>query len=270
MLLFPGLWLRFIFYLTTMKTRAILLSLFMVMQQGMFAQTGGLTHTQQDDVNKLIRAAKAGNKQQIASLVTYPLKRTYPLEDVKSKDEMLMRFATIFDSVLLLRIARSKTEDWRAMGWRGLMLDNGVLWMDDAGKIIAINHQSEKEKRLQEKAIQKEKQALPPSLQIFVTPLYNIVTKRFRVRIDELAGDQLRYASWSLKHSNKEPDLVLYNGVFEAQGSGGNHTITFTNGQYRYVVAINRLGTIEIPEALITVFKEGKELLHDPGKIKRN
>ncbi|WP_157558233.1 hypothetical protein [Niabella aurantiaca] len=253
-----------------MKTGAILLSLFMIMQQALHAQTGMLTNTQQDDVNKLIRAAKAGNKQQIASLVAYPLKRTYPLEDIKSNDEMLMRFDTIFDPVLLRQIARSKTENWKAMGWRGLMLDNGVLWMDDAGKIIAINHQSEKEKKLQEKAIQKDKKKLPPSLQGFVKPLYNITTERFRIRIDELAGDRLRYASWSRKRGNKEPDLVLYNGIFEAQGSGGNHTITFTNGQHRYVVTINRLGTSETPEVLLTVFKEGKELLNDPGRIKRN
>ncbi|MCD2423082.1 hypothetical protein LQ567_09935 [Niabella pedocola] len=253
-----------------MKYHIILLWLFTMVSQALYAQSNGLSDGQRLIVDKLIRAASAGDKRQIAAMVVYPLRRTYPLSDVKNKAEMLARFDTIFDGELLRRIARSKTDDWSVVGWRGLMLDNGALWMDDAGGITAINYQSEKEKVLLERAIQKDKQQLPSSLQQLATPLYRIITKHYRIRIDELAGGQWRYACWSLKSAKKDADLVLYNGVFEAQGSGGNHTITFANGLYRYVVSINRLGTRETPEAVLTVFKEATVLLNDPGKITRN
>lgn len=253
-----------------MKYHTLLLWLFIKAPQVVYAQSNGLSDAQQMVVNKLIRAANSGDQRQIAAMVAYPLRRTYPLPDVKNKTEMLARFDTVFDGELLRRIARSKVDDWSAVGWRGLTLDKGALWMDDAGGIIAINYQSEKEKVLLEKAIQKDKQQLPPSLQQLVAPVYKIVTKRYRIRIDELAGGRWRYACWGLKSRKKEADLVLYNGIFEAQGSGGNHTLTFPNERYRYVVSINRLGTRETPEAVLAVFKDATLLLDDPGKIIRN
>ncbi|MCF3109233.1 hypothetical protein LL912_10625 [Niabella sp. CC-SYL272] len=253
-----------------MKYRTLLLWLFTMIPPALYAQSSRLSGAQQMVVEKLVRAASAGDKRQIATAVVYPLRRTYPLADVKSKAELLIRFDTVFDDELLHRIARSKMDDWSAVGWRGLMLDNGILWMNDTGGITTINYQSEKEKILLERAIQKDKQQLPPSLQQFVAPLYKIVTNRYRIRIDELAGGQWRYACWSLKSRKQEPDLVLCNGVFEAQGSGGNHTITFANNLYRYMVAINRLGTRETPEAVLTVYKGATPLLNDPGKIIRN
>ncbi|MGJ7032262.1 hypothetical protein GGU45_002765 [Niabella hirudinis] len=252
-----------------MKRVFTLLLLFTAALQMLNAQTNGMTPAQQNDVQRLVEAAKSGDKQRVASLVAYPLKRTYPLSDIKSKAGMLRYFDMIFDSGLLRQIARSKAGDWTAMGWRGLMLDRGVLWMDDTGKITAINYESGKEKILLAKAIQKDKQELPHSLQQFEKPLYKIITGRFRIRIDELAEGQLRYASWSLKSGKSVPALVLYNGVFEAQGTGGNHTIMFKNEAYRYEIAINRLGTDETPGALLTVFKGEKVLLKEPGKIIR-
>ena len=253
-----------------MKFRVILLLLITIAQQTLCAQSNGLSGTQQAAVNKLIRAAESGDKRQIAAMVMYPLRRTYPLADVKNRAEMRTRFDAVFDGELLRRIARSKTEDWSAVGWRGLMLNNGLIWMNDAGSITAINYQSEKERALLERAIQKDKQQLPPFLRQFNRPLYKIITKHYRIRIDELAGDQLRYTCWSLKNGKKEPDLVLYNGVFEAQGTGGNHSITFANNLYRYVISVNRLGTSETPESVLTVYKQEKILLKDPGKIITN
>ncbi|MBZ4188074.1 hypothetical protein [Niabella beijingensis] len=253
-----------------MKFKTVFLLLFTVTYIVLCAQTNGLTTAQRQAVGKLVAAAKADDQQQLAALVRYPLKRIYPLEDIKNKTEMLSRFDEVFDGELLQQIAGAKTTDWSDMGWRGIMLGNGTLWMDDDGKITAVNYQPAKERVLLVMAIQKDKQGLPSSLQQLTKPLYRITTKHYRIRIDELEADTLRYASWNLNSRKKEPDLVLYNGVFEAQGSGGNHTITFTNNGYQYAVSINRLGTKETPEVLLTVSKNGKSLLKDPGKLIRN
>lgn len=56
----------------------------------------------------------------------------------------------------------------------------------------------------------------------------------------------------------------------EFQGSGGNHTITFKNNGYTYVVSINVIGTADDPDATLEVLKDDKTILSEEGKIKRN
>lgn len=64
------------------------------------------------------------------------------------------------------------------MGWRGIMLDNGTIWIDsDEGKIIAVNYQSDFEKKLRKELINKEKENVHVSLKTFESPTYKIKTK---------------------------------------------------------------------------------------------
>lgn len=82
-------------------------------------------------VQALIDAAKAGDRQAIAEQISYPLQREYPLPDVQNPQQLLTRFQQVFDSKLLSQIANSTTEsNWETMGWRGIMLDHGSVWLD--------------------------------------------------------------------------------------------------------------------------------------------
>ena len=49
-------------------------------------------------------------------------------------------------------------------GWRGIMLDDGILWMDYDGKITAVNYQSKYEKKLAKKLTSKVKGDLSSDL----------------------------------------------------------------------------------------------------------
>lgn len=97
----------------------------------------------------VIAAFEGDDKAAIASLVYYPLKRRYPIPDIKDEAELINRFDEVFDDELTAVIASSSIDtDWDSVGWRGIMLNNGVMWVDTDGKIIAVNTQNAKEQAL--------------------------------------------------------------------------------------------------------------------------
>lgn len=208
--------------------------------------------------------------KQLADYINYPLRREYPLKDVKNKKDFIQRFNVLFDNEFIKEIATSKLEDWSEAGWRGVMFKNGKLWMDFGGKIFAINHKSLSEKKLFNEAVEANKNELPKFLQNFKKPKYLILTKSYRIRIDEKEKLSYRYASWKKNSKKSVPDLIIENGVLEFQGSGGNHSVTFKNNEYTYEILINLVGATTDPDAVLEVRKEGKSILKEDGKIIRN
>lgn len=253
-----------------MKATFILIAIIIATTTTALGQNSELNREQIQSIQKLVNSFKENTKTKIAGLIDYPLRREYPLKDVNDKKDFLQRFDDIFDRQFIDRVAKSKISDWSEVGWRGIMLDNGTLWIDDNGKIMSVNYQSPKEKQLLANAIQADKNRLPKSLQNFEKPRYLLFTKNYKIRIDEKSEGIYRYAAWKIKNQTSEPDIIIENGVLQFQGSGGNHTVTFENDGYTYTVSINELGSVDTPEATLEVSKQEKTLLTEGGKIKRN
>lgn len=232
------------------------------------AQSDTLTSEQYKAVNRVIDAFRSKNKARIATLVRYPLTRQYPLGDIRSHSSMLDRFNEVFDPAFLVKVASSKPADWSEVGWRGIMLQNGSLWIDEDGRITAVNHQSTKEVQLLEAAIQADKSTLPPSLRNFKMPVYLIVTKHHRIRIDELEDGTYRYASWKLGSKKPEADLLIENGTLASAGSGG-YVIKFANAGFTYTISINIVGAASTPDATLSVLRGDREILTEGGRIVR-
>ena len=253
-----------------MKSPIILLLLLFAVLTTAIAQNEDLTKQQRLSIQKLINTYKSNNKTKIAELINYPLRREYPLKDVKDKNEFIQRFDDIFDKQIITQVSKSTLNDYSQMGWRGIMFDNGKCWIDDDGKIMSVNYQSSKEKQLIDNLIKADKNKLPKSLQVFEKPLYLILTKNYKIRIDEKVQEKYRYAGWKINNQKTDPDLIIENGVLEYDGSGGNHTITFKNNGYTYLVSIIMLGTKDDPDATLEVLKDGKTIMTENGKINRN
>jgi hypothetical protein len=64
-----------------------------------------------------------------------------------------------------------------------------------------------------------------------------------------------------------KPDLVIENGVFYADGTGGNHHYEFKKGNFRYECHFIVLGEKDAPPAVLTVYQSGKEILSQDAKI---
>ena len=222
-----------------------------------------------DSIKNVIALFKTGNIGKISSKIDFPLYREYPIPSIKTKEEFRDRFNEVFDNTLIDKIANSKIEQWSEVGWRGIMLDNGDLWMANSdGVITTINYQSDFEKKLRQNLILKDKQNLYVSLKNFESPTYKIETNKYRIRIDELTNSKYRYASW--KKGEKEttkPNIILDNGELEFEGSGGNHVITFVNGKYIYKVYRNIIGEENSPDITLEIEKDGQTILTESGTL---
>ena len=229
--------------------------------------TAPIEGSKADSIKKVIALFKKRDIDKIAEKIAFPLHREYPIPDIKNKDEFKQRFTEVFDEVLIDKIVNSTMEQWSEMGWRGIMLDNGILWMGNSdGVIPAVNYQSDFEKKLRQDLIEKDKQSVHASLQSFKEPIYKIKTKNYLIRIDELNNSGYRYASWKIgKKESSKPDIVLENGVWEFQGSAENHVIVFTNGDYVYKVYRNIVGEANTPDFTLEVEKDGRTMLRESG-----
>lgn len=229
------------------------------------------TADHQKVIADFISNVKQQNKEALAAKVRFPLKRDAPIPPIKSKQEFLERYNEIFDQALTTTIVSSQPgKNWTAMGWRGIMLDNGKVWLDEDGKLIAVNYQSTMEKRKQSALIAGDKKQLYKTVNQYRKPVYLLETKKFRIRIDEIGEDNFRYSSWGLQRSMREaPDLVIENGTAFFEGTGGNHRYEFKNDGYLYECSFTVLGVDDKNPAVLKIYKDGKELLSQPATIIR-
>jgi hypothetical protein len=215
-------------------------------------------------VQRFINCFNPVNKEQIAAMVEYPFERANPLPPIKNKQEFTARFDQIFDATFINKIRKSNLAlDWSAMGYKGFMFDNGMLWLNEDGKLKSVHYQSNYERKLQVKLINDDKNNIYPSLRNYMSPALIMYTKDYLIRVDKTGEYSYRYAAWKTgSKMNEKPDIVIKNGEIHFEGSGGNHGYKFTNGDYAYDCSINVLGATAYPPADLYVYKGEKLILH--------
>jgi hypothetical protein len=252
-----------------MKFKIVFIAVLFLGNYAVFSQE--LKEEYQKKIVYFIDCVKNDKKKEVSNMVSYPLKREYPIPKIKNKQEFIKRYDEIFDIKLKNKITQSKTsKDWSEVGWRGIMLYNGDLWIDTDGRLIAINYQSKTESNLRTKIIEAEKKTLHSSIAQYKNPNYILETDKFRIRIDEINQDNYRYSSWGLKNlMSEKPDLIINNGKWIPDGSGGNHYFKFKTGDYTYECYIIIIGEKGSPPAQLRIYKGEKEILsQDVKKLK--
>ncbi|WP_298392453.1 hypothetical protein [Flavobacterium sp.] len=245
-----------------------LLFLLLLISRFGYTQSEKLNEYKVANINKIITFFKVKNIDSISKIIYFPLQREYPISSIKNAEEFKTRFNEIFDKTLIDKVANSKIEQWSEVGWRGIMLDAGLIWIDDEGKIVAINYQSSIEKNLRKNLISKDRQTLHQSLKIFESPTYKIMSKNYLIRIDKLYANKYRYSSWKIgQKESRKPDIILNNGILKFEGSGGNHVISFSSGKYIYKVYRNIIGVDTDADVTIEVKKNGKTILTEEGTL---
>ncbi len=222
-------------------------------------------------VEYFVDCVKNSDIDKLDSIVSYPIERPYPIPSISNKQELKNRYSELFDDSLTSIISNSNLkEDWTDMGWRGIMLNSGLVWLDYDGMLISTNYTSKKEKVIEGKWIEYERNLLHADLKDFKKPIHTIQTEKFIVRIDQLKNNKYRYCSWSKESSiSSKPDLVITNGEWIPVGSGGNHYFKFRNGEYNYIVYVNALRTEETPPFNLEVSKNDNVILNQPAELKK-
>ena len=180
-------------------TKSILTFLFLTLSltEG-FSQLSETEH--ESVVAYFVECIKSADIEKLDSIISYPFIRPYPIPSINDKQELTERYLELFDDSLTSIITNSIIkEDWQNMGWRGIMLHNGIVWLDYDGRLLTTNYSSEKEITLKEKWIEYERNLLHTDLKDFKKPIHTIETEKFIVRVDLLEDQKYRYASWAKK-----------------------------------------------------------------------
>ncbi len=220
---------------------------------------------------EIIYLFKNKKYSEIAKKIKYPLKRLSPIPPIKGPTEFVNKFEGIFDSTLVNLIINSNPEkDWGGLGWQGIMFNRGKLWMDYDGKIKTINYTSQYEKELSAKLISKDKDYIYDALNNYKSIVIIAKTESHLFRVDRLGDDSFRYSAWSTdKKMNQKPDIILYKGNMQIEGTARNESITFRNGNYTYVVSIivlGKYGTYNNPDVSLLVYKGNSKIFEQHAK----
>jgi hypothetical protein len=186
-------------------------------------------------INKTIKLFKADSISELALLVNYPLRRENPLPDITSKEEFISNFSNLFDSIFIRKLINCTDSDiFRVRGDYGVFA--GEIWFDENGNIIGINYISPSERKLKEKLVHEVFGRMYHGIKPWKENYLVCKSNNFIIRVDD-TEDGLRYISWGKgKQISDKPDLVLYHGHEEFQGTEGGVTYTFKNGRWAYVL----------------------------------
>jgi hypothetical protein len=200
-------------------------------------------------VRPVVEAFIRNDKDEIINLIWYPLRRAYPIPSINNKQEMIERYDQVFDENITNMIKNSSIENsWTDVGWRGIMLDNGSVWIDEYdGKITSINYQSLQEKEMRNNIINEMKNNLHESLKEFLEPMLLCETDNYVIRIDFMHdhSHNLRLAVWNKgKKQNESPDIILTNGEGIPDGSGGNFICLFIHDNIQYILWVDVMNDI--------------------------
>ena len=80
-------------------------------------------------IDEFLDIVKTGDKAVLSRVIIFPLERPYPIPSI-TRDEFLERYHEVFDEEFVRTIIESDQFDWDSVGWRGLMLNNGLLWLN--------------------------------------------------------------------------------------------------------------------------------------------
>ncbi|HKQ10701.1 MAG TPA: hypothetical protein VJS85_05880 [Rhizomicrobium sp.] len=208
-----------------------------------------------------IEAAKAFQKSlknnqrgAIARMVSYPINRDFPLPPIKSPQEFLAHWDEYFDKANTAALLNSTPEE---VGWRGIMLANGLVWFNNE-RVFALNLRTSLYQTRLEEVRRQEAATLYPSVRGYQKVEVTCSTKTKHIRIQEYR-DGVRYFVWPKGASlSQEPELAL-RGEMQFDGSGGNAVYTFRNGAFRYEFYRVRICGTDCDDRL-TVFRNEKSI----------
>ncbi|HVK37172.1 MAG TPA: hypothetical protein VNA88_01470 [Candidatus Kapabacteria bacterium] len=219
--------------------------------------------TARDHFERIARLLAADSVEAIADLVVYPLRRPNPLPNIRTREELIARYTMLFDAELRDQLQRLDTSQMiMRNGHVGILA--GEIWIDEDGRIIAVNHSTAEELAAADELTKRIKAGMHRSVREFSRNVLVYQCPKHLVRIDETRRG-LRLATWNRGRGvHLKPDLVLYNGTMEHYGTQGGIGYTFTNGRWTYLVErIDMCGDEGECGPYLTIKRDGTEMSSD-------
>lgn len=225
-----------------------------------------------DDIAQVVQkfkdAVKTDNPEIIADYVEYPYNRRNPLPDIENKENFVNNYEIILDDELKQLINDSKLEDWDKGGWRGIMLYAGIVWLNEDGKLKAINYYTDKAKEYAIKWYQNDKARVYEALREYDENVAIFKTDTKLGRIDKINIDEYssryRLALWDKDDDmSVRPEVLLSDGRVEYFGTANNTEYHFKSVDYEYVFFINYVGPKDMKPYEFGIYKSAENFDYD-------
>ena len=210
-------------------------------------------------IARLAQAIEDGDAKTVAAYVRYPLEREAPLPPLENEEQFAAYFWTIFDEPFCQKMREGRfARDWQEVGCRGVMYDNGDIWVDgtlaDGGMIYCVNYQSAPEKALREALLEMERATIAPGYSEMCDPVLCFETddRTIAGRVDKEEDGDFRillydgFARTGRGIPRGENPTAVFHATRIYEGSGGNHVYLDRFGRYALDVAV--VGLVEAPE----------------------
>lgn len=188
-------------------------------------------NTIKQKIKTITEAVRDNDARKFASVVNYPLQRPYPLHDVKNAGEMQKYYPTLVDNKLRKTVTQADSTDWNDMGWKGHVLGNGQMMVDEDG-LYAVNYVSPAEASMRDSLRRAEIASLPETLRGAWTPVgaFYDATNSKVYRVDVLNdGRTYRLAEFPARNIRQKPLRVL-TGTKNVEGSAESVSYNFQDG----------------------------------------
>lgn len=100
-----------------------------------------------------------------------------------------------------------------------------------------------------------------------------IKTKKFKIRIDKQPNGNYLYQSWGANTKiTTKPNMIISNGEFIPDGSGGNYYFEFNNNGTLYQVWRNYLtaSAKKAPYTLVVINNQGETIVKQDAYVVKN
>lgn len=187
-----------------------------------------------DVVRQFQDALLNGDKQAVAKLVHYPLKRDNPLPPIPSEEAFIEYWDDYFDLETIQRIVGGEPAE---VGWRGVMMLNGSIWFRH-GKISALRTFTDTYEARLMRAMQHDYARLHPIARGYSELTLECSTHDYRLRLQAHNG-MYRLFLWD-RHAEliNEPIEQLVAEAVTNAGSGMGRTFHFVGDGNAYGVVL--------------------------------
>lgn len=222
--------------------------------------SGAVSH----QVKKIVKAVADDDSVAFAALVSYPLQRPYPLNDINNAKEMETYYSVMVDDSLKQVLAQSKPENWNEYGWRGWSLHEGqYVWVDSL--LYDVPYVSKEERRERKRRCHRELESLAPELQGQWDPVIALLAEDGkRIRIDVRTGmvpteeGSLRMVIYERSENIKKLPSKVLSGKLASDGSALTPTYSFTGKRGLKVEWLSEKSESSEQEVIFT-YPNGKE-----------
>jgi len=177
------------------------------------------------NIQKFIEMIKNDERYKLAENINYPLKRKFPVPNIRNSFEFLARYDEIFDSTTLEMIINSNLEhNWKEeFPFKSKFSKSGhEVILDAEGRLKYISSNTELELKIKTNFLDSLKSIIYHELNNIEDIVLEASTRKHYILLYHLSGFNI--AIWNKNISiSEKPEYIFYNGITLSNDGNDSH-----------------------------------------------